>query len=163
MFVLTLDGVLRQESTGAPIPQGIVLYEALTSMSQVGVLCTPERDKDDWWLKSHSMLRHVQLVPENHGMAPDVVGWRRDQITYLRAQGYSIDLFVDSDPSVIADAHGRAITTALFLSPKFSNPSHRPDWESVARPWDELVAQVQYQESQRVKANSRTLESEIEE
>lgn len=162
MFVLTIDGVIRQESTGAPIPEGIELYEALSSTTQVAVLCPPERATAQHWLYSHNLTSHVQLVPEDHGKAPDVIGWRKDQITYLRAQGYVLRGVFDEDPRVVAAVHEMGIPAFLALHPKFTNPSFRPDWDSVARPWDELVSQVDYQIEQRVKANARVLESEID-
>jgi hypothetical protein len=148
-YVLTLHGVLQQPN-GAPNPQGILLYRALSAVDRLIVLGGLDRERDEWFLATHDLRDHVNFVAESITKGPTELMRRQAQIGALRAQGIHIDLAIEPDPEIIAALHDDGIPTLLYLHPKFTHPAFRPDYESVAKPWDALVASVHYQE--RLKA-----------
>lgn len=148
-YVLTLHGVLQQPN-GAPNPQGLALYRAFASLGRLAILGGLERKRDEWFLATHGLTDHVEFLPELLVNHPTELGRRRAQIGGLRSKGTQVDLVVEPDPEIVAALHEDGVPTLMYLHPRFSQPAFRPDYKSVAKPWDTLVETVQYQE--RLKA-----------
>lgn len=150
-FVMTLDGVLRT-GTDAVNTQGRALYEALASTGRLAILGGPNFERDEWFLASNNLTKHAYHIDEPVDSAPTVAGRRLGQITSLRSQGCYIQFVVEPDPEVAAALFARGIPVLFYLHPQYSTPSFRPDYESVAKPWENLVKQVDYQMAMRAQA-----------
>lgn len=149
-FVMTLDGVLR---TGQSVHnQGRALYTALSSTGRLAVLGGPDETTDEWFLASNGMTQHAYLIAETKDSATTIAGRRMAQVAYLRSQGCSIEFVVEPDPDVAAYLLAHAVPVLVYLHPQFSTPSFRPDYENVAKPWNNLVKQVDYQMAMRAQA-----------
>lgn len=149
-FVMTLDGVLR---TGQSVNnQGRSLYTALASTGRLAILGGPDETSDEWFLASNGLNQHAYLIPEAKDSASTVAGRRMAQIVALRSQGCFIEFVVEPDPNVAAFLFARSVMVLVYLHPQFSLPSFRPDYENVAKPWNNLVRQVDYQMAMRAQA-----------
>lgn len=152
-YAISLHGVL-QTSQGAPNPQGIALYHAMSSIGRLIVLGGLDVEKDAWFLATNNLTTHILYEPEVLESGPTELDRRSQQISRIRASGMSIDLLVDPDPSVIAMVHDRGLAAMLYLHPKFTQPAFRPDYKSEATPWQKLLKSVEYQERLKVAAAS---------
>lgn len=151
LVAITLEGVLRAPVGGGPVPEGLELYRALVTTHRVAVVLDDlDREGAALWLKKEGMADYVALHPQRL-VDHDMLGFERgtslparvSQYRRLRAQG---DLMViDPDPLAIAGALQMGITGLLFAQPKIARPEFRPDYEREPRPWNELVAEVEYQ------------------
>lgn len=149
-FVMTLDGVLR---TGQSVHnQGRSLYTALSSTGRLAVLGGTDETFDEWFLASNGLMKHAYLVPETKDSASTIAGRRMAQVAYLRSQGCFIEFVVEPDPDVAAFLLSGGVPVLVYLHPQFANPSFRPDYENVAKPWNNLVKQVDYQMAMRAQA-----------
>lgn len=145
-FVVTLDGIIRKTGTAAALnPGGLALYRALATTGRLAILCGTDPENAEWFLRTNGLASHAYVVPESVEAAPTIAGRRRAQISFLRSQGSHIEFVIDPDPEVIAALHEDGVPGLLYLHPQFSQPSFRPDYESVAKPWDVLVEKVDYQ------------------
>lgn len=149
-YLITLQDVIRQH-TGALNPQGRTLYEGFVHLGSTVILGEEDAEKDKWFLATQGMSGHSNYIPLDTDVSPDPVEQRLNQVRQLRAAGMLVELAVDPNPEVVAALHLEMVPTLLYLHPRFSQPSFRPDFESVARPWDELTSAVEYQITQRAK------------
>lgn len=152
LVAITLEGVLRAPVGGGPVMDGVELYRALISTCRVAVVLDDmDRDGAALWLKKEGLVNYVALHPQrlvdremlgfDHGtrLPPRVSQYRR-----LRAQG-DLTAVIDPDPLAITGALKMGITGLLFAHPKVARPEFRHDHDISPRPWDELVAEVEYQ------------------
>jgi hypothetical protein len=139
MAAITLEGVLRSDVGGAPIPEGFNLYQALVTMYRVAVVLD---DTDDasaaLWLRKEGLRDYVLLHPRRP-LDDRVMQYRR-----LQALG-TVSLVIDSYPTAITGAFELGIPSLLFADPRSQRPEWRPDYERTPRPWDALVARVEQQ------------------
>lgn len=152
LVAITLEGVLRAPLGGGPVPEGVELYHALISTHRVAVVLDDvDRDGAALWLKKEGLQDYVALHPQRL-VDRDMLGFERgtnlpprcSQYRRLRAQG-GLTLVVDPDPLAIKGAMEMGITGMLFAHPKIARPEFRPDHDRQPRPWDEMVAEVEYQ------------------
>lgn len=160
-YAITLHGVLQQHN-GAPNRQGIDLYQALAGIGRVVVLGGPEQAKDEYFLASNGLGLHVSYVPEDWSHSNDQGAIRIKQVNDIRAAGTPIDLVVEPDPQIAARIFDVSVPVLLYLHPRFSEPSFRPDFKSVAKPWDEMVKVVDYQIQMKAKQVLPSLEESEE-
>ena len=151
-YVITLHGILQQPN-GAPNPQGLALYQALSSVGRLAVLGGLDRAKDEWFLATQGLDEHADFLPESIEKGATELDRRLGQIGTLRAKGTYIALALEPDPEVVAAIHAQGVPTLLYLHPQFSQPAFRPDHKSVAKPWNTLVESVQYQEALKAVAH----------
>lgn len=152
LVAITLEGVLRAPVGGAPIAEGFNLYQALVTTYRVAVvLDDTDTELAGMWLRKEGMRDFVLLHPQRP-VDRDMLGYdrgtdlppRMSQYRRLRGQG-AVELVVDPDPAVVAGAMEMGLTAMLFGHPKMARPEFRDDYERAPRPWDSLVAQVEYQ------------------
>jgi len=161
-FVLTLEGVLQQPN-GAPNIQGFALYHALASQGRLAILCGEDKEKANWFLATNDLVDHLIVVPERMDSHPSHLERRSIQLSHLMQQGHNVELVIEPDPEVVAHLHGMGIPALLYLHPKFSQPSFRPDWESEATPWSKLIEAVNYQEQLKAQHVFPTYDEEDDE
>ena len=151
-YAITLHGVLQQPN-GAPNPQGMALYRALSTVGRLAILGGLDRAKDEWFLATQGLDDHVDFLPESIEKGPTELARRLAQIGALRAKGTHIEMAVEPDPEVVAAIHEQGVPTLMYLHPRFTQPAFRPDYKSVAKPWNTLVESVQYQEALKAVAH----------
>jgi len=133
-LAVALDGILRAP-TGAVIPEGRYLIEALRPMGRIVFMCDTTEDDARRWLQQNRVPSEEIL-----GTAVDLgrgEPLRHRQINVLRALG-PMRFVVDPDPSVVAWALSEGITSLLFAHPVFALPKNRPDIETPKRKWADI-------------------------
>jgi len=58
-------------------------------------------------------------------------------------------MYVDADPTVVAEALRMGITSLLFSSPQYSRPEFRPDAPKEIRRWDDIVSERTRQQAMK--------------
>lgn len=159
LFVFTLDGVMRYNAA-INVP-GAEMYRSLSAHNRVGILCGPDKAEAEHFLRTNDFRTHAYLIEEDPTSSPTQVGRRRDQISRLRQQGSHVELVIDPDPAVVADLFAWGVPAMLYLHPQYSKPSFRPDFEREARPWDEMVAAIDFQTEMRTKDARLILSEEV--
>lgn len=155
--VLYLDGVLRSD-TGDLIPDGLILYRSLKTVGRVTILTGLDRTAADVWLLMHNMSDYDDIIDNSVEIDPDEPLKVR-QVSVARSRGV-IDLYLDADPGMVAEAFRLGIVSLLFLVPKYARPEFRPDAPKGVRPWDELVAERTRQQVMR-QADNRLRNDEL--
>lgn len=139
LVAISLDGVLRADVGGTPIPEGFNLYQALLEMYRVCVvLDDPDSVDAALWLRKEGLRGYAQL----HVRRP--LDDRAMQYRRLMALG-PVELVIDGNPAAVAGAMELGLTAMLFAHPRAHRPEWRPDYERTPRPWDQLVARVEEQ------------------
>lgn len=141
---ITVDGVLRHPRTRAANLQGMLLYNALATTNRLALLTSTDEDTD-WFLKFNGLTEHAFVMPEVLSDGPTSADRRIAQVGRLRQQGCAVESVIDPDPEVAAALYENGIPVMLYLHPQYTQPSFRPDYKSVAKPWDSLVSAVDYQ------------------
>jgi hypothetical protein len=144
--------VLRAPVGGAVIPEGFNLYQALVTTYRIAVvLDDTDTELTGLWLRKNGFRDYVQIIPLRP-VDREGLGFLRGSnppprlSQYRRARGVGgVELVIDPDPAVVAGAMEMGITGMLFGHPKLARPEFRPDHTVEPRPWDQLVAQVEYQ------------------
>lgn len=137
LVAITLDGVLRADVGGTPIPEGFNLYQSLLGMYRVCVVLDGnDTTSDALWLRKEGIRDYAQL----HQRRP--LDGRVDQYRRLMALG-AVELVIDGDPEAVAGALELGLTAMLFAHPRAHRPEWRPDYERAPKPWDVLVARVE--------------------
>lgn len=141
---IALDGVLRKpldveaQDFGASL-----LYAGLTEMFRVVVLGTEDREKDEHFLGVNGLRRYVKI----EGLRPEdgegVVAQKRAQINRLRAEGFVFEFVIVPDPELATELFEDGVPVLLYMHPTYGAKQYRPD--VAIRPWDELVAEVEFQ------------------
>lgn len=144
-YVLVVDGVLRKPSTNAIIEQGQELYWALSMTGRLVLLCGEDEDKVDWFLRTNNFTKHALLLPEDPTASPTPAGRRMQQIREVRASGAYIQFVIEPDPRIALHLFQESIPVMAYLHPVFMQPSFRPDYQSVATPWEDLTREVEFQ------------------
>lgn len=150
-YVIVLDDVLRKPSTNGVIRQGSALYESLSNTGRLAILCGEDEDKADWFLRTNGFVRHAYLLAEDPTSAPTPEGRRMAQIGDLRSRSAQIEFVVEPNPAIAAEIFKNGIPVLAYLHPQYSQPAFRPDYKSTAKPWDDLVSQVDYQIEMKAK------------
>lgn len=152
LVAISLEGVLRAPIGLAPIPEGFNLYQALASTYRVAVVLDDvDRDGAALWLRKEGFRDYVALHPQRL-VDRDMLGFDRgtnlpprvSQYRRLRGVG-GIELVIDADPLAITGALQMGMPGLLFTHPRVARPEFRPDHEREPRPWNALVAEVEYQ------------------
>lgn len=140
LVAIALEGVLRAPIGSGPIPEGLELYRSLVTTQRVAVVLDDlDQPGAALWLKKEGLADYVML----HPMRP-VDEDRVAQLRRLRALG-GVSMVIDPDPQAVAGAMKMGITGLLFAQPKVARPEFRPDFEREPRPWDSMVAEVEFQ------------------
>lgn len=149
IIAITLDGVLRSTVNGGSLRSGILLYKALESYAALAVIADGDtEEKATYWLSQNGLDKHSYLVVA-HTTDPLDPGERRViQITRLK-ESSSVDFLIDPDPTVAQAVMASGTPVMLSLHPIYARPEFRPDYKSVAKPWDSLVKDIALQQELR--------------
>jgi hypothetical protein len=156
---LTVNGVLRRVSGGAPIPTGRALYYSLAAQFQLILLANHKDEKDELqhWLELEGMNEHaIVIYPDAAAAALDMPLRRLSLVTYAHSQRYELTLVIDPDPAVTRLLFENGYTVMTYSHQEYSMPAWRPDYNvapyeiddagiiknQLATPWDELASQV---------------------
>ena len=144
--VITIEGILKADNQDGIIGEGTRLYYALSEHYRI-ILTSEEGDprKLEHWLKSNGFNEHSQVL----------IGEAVPILNKLRSGGTALSLFLSPNPDTIRRAMQAGIASILFLHPRYSHPSFRPDWDGLPRPWDELVDEVEKQNIMKAEDKRR--------
>lgn len=143
-IVLSVDGVLRS-ATGELIVDGLILYRALKNIGRVVLLTEEDRQMIEVWLMQHNLSDYDDLIDETASVDPDEP-LRFRQLSVARNKGV-VSMYVDANPSYVAEGLRRGMTSILFNCPEYVRPEYQPDRVKGVRPWDEIVAERNRQQA----------------
>lgn len=153
--VLSLDSVLRSD-TGELILNGIPVYRAFKAVGRITVLSSMDAKTTEVWCMVHKLNNYDDII-DNSVVIDPAEPLKFRQLSVARTKG-TVDMFIDGDPGVVAEAMRRGIPSLLFSSPAYVRPEFRPDAGKGVRPWDELMAERNRQQAmiavdERTKSN----------
>ncbi len=158
IVAITLDGVLRSTTNGGSLRVGLMLYRALEQQASLAVIADGDTEAAaTYWLTQNGLSMHNYLVLA-HPADPLDPGERRvAQITRLK-ESSSVDLLIDPDPSVAQAVMASGTPVLLSLHPIYARPEFRPDYKSIAKPWDTMTQDIDRQLEMRL-ADAREVET----
>lgn len=133
-----LDGVMRNPTTNAPIPQGMQLYRTINDKGRVLLLCD-HKEKADRWLRENKLALFDDLVGPEMTVGHDFPEYR--QVEYCRSNG-AVNFVVTSNPELAAKLLEVGITSLLFLQPVYIAEKFRPDGRQGAKSWDSIREEI---------------------
>lgn len=146
--VLTLEGVLRR--TGNQLdPKGRVLYEAFTATTRTVILTAEDRLGAEWFLRTNNMMQHADLISVEEWVAPDEAGRFLRAMDKVRAPGVSVDSVIVANPETAEALFSAGFPVLLYAHPIYTVPSFRPDYKSVAKPWNKLTETMEFQRNMK--------------
>lgn len=151
--VIAVEGVLQSPTNDSPIPTGILLYHGLKATFNIALVFDgKDEEKLKYWTDLHGFTEHSYVFPAIVTDFDYLPGDKRlAQMGRIRRAGCSIDLVIEPDPLVAARLLKAGFTVLNFLSPLYSRPEYRPDYEgNKPRAWDSLIAESKQQEDLRV-------------
>lgn len=135
--VIAVDGVLKDEATGAPIPVGQRLYRSLSELYRLVLVADEPVHK--MWLAINGFELHQHLLtrlPED----PDDTGIRRiRQIERIRGMGGTVELLVDPDPLVVPAVTTLGVVCLHYVDPPYARPEFHPTYAEKITPWAQMV------------------------
>jgi len=134
-----IDGVLRNQLTGAPIPQGMAMYRILKEKGRVLLICA-NKERDDHWLRSNKTNLVDDLIGTEMTAGHDWPELR--QVEYCRGQQSGVDFVVTADPELAAKLLEIGITSYLFLHPIYLAEKARPDGRQGAKSWAKIQEEI---------------------
>jgi hypothetical protein len=150
IIAITLDGVLRSTTNGGSLRSGILLYKALESFAALAIIADGDtEEKATYWLHQNGLDKHSYLVVAKTADPLDPGERRVIQITRLK-EASSVDFLIDPDPTVAQAVMASGTPVMLSLHPIYARPEFRPDYKSVAKPWDTLVKDITLQQELRL-------------
>jgi hypothetical protein len=150
IIAITLDGVLRSTTNGGSLRSGLLLYQALESYAALAIIADGDtEEKASYWLHQNGLDKHAYLVVSKTTDPLDPGERRVIQITRLK-ESSSVDFLIDPDPTVAQAVMASGTPVMLSLHPIYARPEFRPDYKSVAKPWDTLVKDITLQQELRL-------------
>lgn len=148
------EGVLARPHTNVaastPIRTGVNLYEGLSKVYKL-IIVTYSSDENRLyhWLNAYGLRKHVMVLfndkVDDEWSEPQV---RIRQLKQLQGSSFDIDVAVEPNPEVSAAILAQGVQTLTFSSPRYSNPSFRPDArKGHKRSWDSIAAEMDKQEA----------------
>lgn len=148
----TLDGVLRKDPSAENRDNGAyLLYLAMAEHFRVVILGSQDKEADEFFLAVNNIVKYAAVESENILDHPYTSGRRQQQLTRLRSEGYQFEFVVVPDPWMAKWLFTAGYPVLLYLSPEYSATAFRPDTKSGARPWGELIQQVDYTRSMKAR------------
>jgi len=158
IIAITLDGVLRSTTNGGSLRSGILLYKALESYAALAIIADGDtEEKATYWLHQNGLDKHSYLVVARTADPLDPGERRVIQITRLK-ESSSVDFLIDPDPTVAQAVMASGTPVMLSLHPIYARPEFRPDYKSVAKPWDTMVKDIALQQELR-ESDTRGVET----
>jgi hypothetical protein len=158
IIAMTLDGVLRSLTNGGALRSGILLYNALEPHASLAIITDMDtEEKATYWLAQNGLTKHSYLVLPKTEDPLDPGERRVIQIRRLK-ESSSVDFLIDPDPSVAQAVMASGTPVMLSLHPIYARPEFRPDFKSVAKPWDSLTQELIRQQDLRA-SDTREVET----
>jgi hypothetical protein len=158
IVAITLDGVLRSTTNGGSLRTGLMLYRALEQQASLAVIADWDTEEAaTYWLTQNGLTKHSYLVLFRASDPEDPGERRVAQITRLK-ESSSVDLLIDPDPAVAQAVMASGTPVLLSLHPIYARPEFRPDFKSVAKPWDTMTQDIDRQMEMRL-ADAREVET----
>jgi len=156
---ITIEGVLQTHVGDAVIDSGRALYEGLVATFGVALITDLPEDEVKHWLGVNGFKDHSYLVLKEL-LDPESIAERRS-LQVRRLKGFSVDvrMVIDGSPEVAQELFLDGVPTLLFLSPMYTRPEHRPDWDGSPPAWDDLVREVDRARELRAKDDRPTKEA----
>lgn len=153
MVVMAVEGVLAEPAEylndAQLIPTGRLLYIGLSKYYRIALVsCFPNEDEIRFWLDRHDVAHYAEMLP-GPGYAAPVEVVRSEQLTALWSRAATIEMLIDSAPSVIAMGLARGLPGLLSVHPRFVRAEYRPDEGDGPRPWIEIEAELEEQDRLR--------------
>lgn len=153
---ITLDGVLRKPLDVEAQDFGAgLLFASLVENFRVVVLGTEDTEKDEHFLMVNGLVRYVKIEPLRPSDGEGVAEQKRRQVARLRREGFNFDFVVVPDPDLARDLYEDGVPVLVYLHPQFSSRSSRPDHEPGLTPWNELAAEVEFQNTAKAKMRNK--------
>lgn len=146
--VITLDGVLRRIGNQIE-PKGRTLYEVFTASTRTVILGGEDRLGDEWFLRTNGMTGHADLISVDPFSSRDEADRFVRAMDRVRAPGVSVDVVIVPDPEVAEVLFSAGFPVMLYAHPTYTVPSFRPDYKSVATPWDKLTESMEFQRNMK--------------
>lgn len=142
--LIKVENVLSRDGLSGPLTDaGQQMLRMLQSTGQQIFFLTEEemRSKVIAWLYSEAYLR-----PDT---ARIIDAADDDPITTVRYLGWEVQFYIDSDPSRVAYAMDKGVTSLLMAAPEYQRPEFRPNYRGPVRAWDTLIDAIAKQKEQR--------------
>lgn len=150
---MVVEHVLRTSGSDGHIDTGYALYQSLAPNAQLYLL-THEFDEGELttWLQKRRLSGHLAVMKSH---APGPAG-RLDALERVRS--FRIGLVIEPDPECAAAEITAGWSTLLHTSAAYTQPRWRPDYTGTPRPWDQLTAAIERQESLRIADDRASFE-----
>lgn len=159
IVAMTLDSLLRSESSGGPLAVGRLLYHSIGERSTLAVIADEfHENAAAHWLLVNGFDRHTYLVLRRVDDPEDVGERRIRQVARLR-DASTVDLLVDPDPAVAEAVMVSGTPVLLALHPLYARPEFLPGYRSSATPWSSLTGEIDRQ--REIRANDKRQELEL--
>lgn len=149
--LVTIDGVLAdqgdEDSFAASkfLPEGVLLYRALAGVTKIALLSLqPEREKPkvEYWLKAHGLEDHVWLLFDP---SPNDLDRGLEMVLGEVRRSGALDIAVEASPERAARLIHHGVSTLVFGRPAYTRGEFKPGTERVARPWQEVIEELDAQ------------------
>lgn len=137
---IVIDGVLRREIGGQPIPEGLALYRTWVNAYNVVLLADvaeADEELEHFYqveqLRAHGMTKYAPLSEIDPALA------RVWQVMSLRNSGYALSWVIEPDPVKSAAIFGQGFNVLHFMHAQYTRPQWRPDERHEVAAWDDLV------------------------
>jgi hypothetical protein len=140
---ITLEGVIQQNVSYAPIATGLGLYHGLATTFNILIGTDSFKKEADYWLSMEGLSVHG-AVEYNDNIRSNFTPARRrlDQVVAMRNRGYNISLVIEPDPSCAAVLLSEGFTVANLVHNQYALPQWRPDYKYENRPWSSFEKSI---------------------
>lgn len=148
--IMAVEGILRKENK-EPIPEGFMFFRVLATSYRVVLSSTGEEKELDHWMKTNYIFDYSELMDSSSAYEGQPLRMRH--IELARVSG-KIDLYIDSDPDMCAQALSMGIPTLLFATPKFFKASRE------IKPWGVITDEQERQKKLVAERYAKYVNSE---
>lgn len=114
--LIAVEGILRTD-TKEPIPEGFKLFRTLVLSYRVVLSTTGETREIEHWLRTNYIFDYSEVLDNSHFYANQELRMRHLDIA--KNSGGKVELLVDSDPEMCAQALALGVPTILFATPRY--------------------------------------------
>lgn len=122
------------------------LYQMLSSARMVVVSTNPDREAVRMFLRTQH-LRYDMLLNREQSVALDKASWKVTQVRNVKAMGWPVAYYLDSEPDVVRRVFAEG-TAAMLLAHRLVRPDWLPD-SRAPQSWNDLTAFIDEQEEKR--------------
>lgn len=148
---IAVEGVLADQGNEPSfaaakfLQAGALLYHGFRGVTKI-LLLTDNQDEEkvEHWLKVHGFTHHLDVLynPEPY----DLIRGREDLIAEVRRRG-GYELAVESEDRYAARLLSHGVSTVVVAHPTYTRAEFQPGEASTARPWEQVVAELDRQQA----------------